>query len=107
MGRASSIGHLDLLLLAALAQGEGHGYAVISRIRKQSEGQFDLLEGTVYPVLHRLEEERLLSSRWAVEGGRRRRTYALTAAGRKALAVKRSEWLSFARGMHAMLGATA
>jgi PadR family transcriptional regulator len=107
MGRTSSPGHLDLLLLAALSHGEAHGYAVINRIRERSEGQFDLLEGTVYPALHRLEEEGLLGSRWAVEGGRRRRTYALTAAGRKALLAKRADWLTFARGMHAMLGATA
>lgn len=107
MGRTASTGHLDLLLLAALSHGEAHGYAVISRIRERSDGQFDLLEGTVYPALHRLEEEGLLGSHWVVEGGRRRRTYALTTSGRKALVAKRADWLTFASGMHAMLGATA
>lgn len=102
----SSGTHVDLLILAALSHGEAHGYAVISRIRDRSEGQFDLLEGTVYPALHRLESDGLLASSWVVDAGRRRRRYVLTAAGHKALAAQRTEWVNFARGMHAMLGAT-
>ena len=55
-------GHLDLLLLAVLAEAPAHGYLVIDRLRQASGGTFDLPEGTVYPALHRLERAGLLDS---------------------------------------------
>lgn len=96
-------GHLDLLLLAVLERGPGHGYAVITALREQSDGAFDLPEGTVYPALHRLEDAGLLASDWAEVGGRRRRVYRLTAAGATALAARRDEWTTFSRGIHQIL----
>ena len=62
-------GHLDLVLLAALAEGPAYGYALIDEIRGRSEGAFDLAEGTVYPALYRLESGGLLAS--DVDGCRR------------------------------------
>jgi PadR family transcriptional regulator PadR len=62
-------GHLDALLLAAIAEGPVHGYGVIERLRARSGGHFDLPEGTIYPALHRLERDRLLSSKWTVVNG--------------------------------------
>jgi DNA-binding PadR family transcriptional regulator len=56
-------GHLDMIVLAALAAGPAHGYAVIEQIKIKSGQAFDLPEGTIYPVLHRLEQSDLLSSR--------------------------------------------
>src|ERR1043165_841780 len=89
-------GHLDMIVLAALASGPAHGYAVIEEIKRRSGDAFDLPEGTVYPVLHRLEEAGLLSSRWATaESGRRRRVYSLTRAGMRALGERRAIWESF------------
>ena len=58
-------GHVDLLLLATLRQGPLHGYAIVEQLRDQSEGAFDLAEGTVYPALYRLERAGLLSSTWS------------------------------------------
>ena len=78
-------GHLDVLLLAVVAEGPVHGYAVVERLRARSGGRFDLPEGTVYPALHRLEADGLLESSWAVVEGRRRRMYELTDRGRAAL----------------------
>jgi PadR family transcriptional regulator PadR len=67
-------GHLDLIVLAALSAGPAHGYAVIEEIRHRSGQAFDLPEGTIYPVLHRLEQAGLLASRWVIaESGRKRR----------------------------------
>ena len=57
-------GNLDMLLLAVLAAGAGHGYSIITRLRDRSAGAFDLPEGTVYPALHRLETAGLLDSSW-------------------------------------------
>ena len=89
-------GHLDMIVLAALSAGPAHGYAVIEEIKRRSAGAFDLPEGTIYPVLHRLEEAGLLSGRWmTAESGRRRRVYSLTARGRKALSRQRAVWNRF------------
>jgi PadR family transcriptional regulator PadR len=97
-------GHLDLLLLAALKSEPLHGYAVIQALRERSQEVFDLPEGTVYPVLHRLERAGLLSSKWDDETGRRRRVYQLTRAGRTAMRQQTEDWLSFARTVSAVVG---
>ncbi len=97
-------GHLDLLLLATLSTGPGHGYAIIEQLRDRSEGAFDIPEGTIYPALHRLEESGLIASSLAVANGRRRRTYALTAPGRRAFATQRKEWLGFVQSVAAVVG---
>lgn len=98
-------GHLDLLLLGTLRQtGPAHGYALIAALRERSENAFDLPEGTVYPALHRLERDGLVTSEWDSAAPRRRRVYRLTPAGRAALAEKRREWRAFARGVQAIVG---
>jgi transcriptional regulator len=97
-------GHLDLLLLAVLENGSAHGYAIIETLRQRSGGTFDLPEGTIYPALHRLEEDGLLNSTWSEEKGRRRRTYQLTLKGLKVLAKRQQEWQQFARAVNATVG---
>lgn len=96
-------GHLDMLLLAALSEGSLHGYAIIERIRTSSANRFDYPEGTVYPALHRLEDDALVRSAWSDVDGRRRRVYQLTARGRKSLDARASEWERFAAGIRAVL----
>ncbi len=103
MGEALK-GHLDLLLLAVLQSGPAHGYAIIETLRLRSSGTFDLPEGTIYPALHRLEEDGLLSSGWSEDTGRRRRIYQLTAKGRQALAQRQQEWRTFAQAVEATVG---
>jgi DNA-binding PadR family transcriptional regulator len=97
-------GHLDLLLLATVCTRPGHGYEVLSELRRRSDGAFALAEGTVYPALHRLEAGGLLTSRWATVGGRRRRIYSLTGSGRRALANQQKELDRFVIGVRAVLG---
>lgn len=97
-------GHLDMLVLAALDGGSAHGYAVIEDIRRRSGGALDLPEGTVYPVLHRLEAAKLLVSDWDTASGRRRRTYKLTARGRRQLSEQRSRWVRFVSVVDGFLG---
>src|SRR3954447_11439935 len=104
MAELSLSGHLDLLLLAALRDGERHGYALIAHLRERSEGRFDYPEGTIYPALRRLEDEGLLASTWRELDGRRRRVYRLTAAGTRALAGRTQEWERFAGSVRAILG---
>jgi PadR family transcriptional regulator PadR len=97
-------GHLDLLVLAVLADAPAHGYAVIEELRRRSAGAFNLPEGTVYPALHRLETSGSLASRWQVQGGRRRRVYRLTRRGHGKLERGRGEWSAFAGAVTAVVG---
>src|SRR5262245_40761436 len=98
-------GHLDAIVLAALAAGPAHGYAIIENIKTQSGKTFDLPEGTVYPALHRLEQAGLLSSSWITPAnGRRRRVYSLTKAGSAALAERRKNWHRFSQAVDTLLG---
>jgi PadR family transcriptional regulator PadR len=96
-------GHLDLLLLAILAEGPAHGYAVIETLRQRSGGTFDLPEGTIYPALHRLEKQSLLSSDWTQESGRRKRIYRLTPKGKQALSKRQQEWQKFSQAVNATI----
>jgi DNA-binding PadR family transcriptional regulator len=100
-------GHLDALLLAALEGGPRHGYAVIEALRQATGGQLDLPTGTIYPALHRLEQRGLIEGSWSVAGGRRRRSYQLTAKGRRSLALGRVEWRDFAAIMTTALEASS
>ena len=104
---ASTRGHLELLILAVLATGPAHGYAQIEALRARSLGTFDLAQGTLYPALHKLEREGLIRSHWDKVAGRKRRTYELTATGRRALADGRQRWQSVRKAIDAILGEAA
>ena len=97
-------GHLDGLLLAVLESGPLHGYAVIEALQSRSGGELRLPTGTVYPALRRLEEAGWIRGDWSTVAGRRRRTYALTAAGRHELQGERTEWLRFSSTIGSVLG---
>jgi len=100
-------GHLDLIVLAALSAGPAHGYAIIEAIRRKSGQAFDLPEGTIYPALHRLEQAGFLSSHWTTaESGRKRRVYALTRPGHRALAERRAVWERFSDAIGVLLEGT-
>ena len=99
-------GHLDMLVLSVLDAGEAHGYRVIEHLRAASGGVFDLPEGTVYPVLHRLERAGYLRSRWAKGAGPKRRVYTLTSRGRRALDGQKESWQAFTRAVSAVIGAS-
>jgi PadR family transcriptional regulator, regulatory protein PadR len=96
-------GHLDGLILAVVSREPVHGYAVIESLKVRSGGELALPEGTVYPALHRLEADGLLSSRWSVVGGRRRRVYSITKRGLKELRDSRERWRAFANTIEAVL----
>jgi transcriptional regulator len=95
--------HLELLVLTALRAGPGHGYSIIRAIRERSRGEFELLEGSLYPALHRLERAGLVSSSWSEVGGRKRRVYKLSRRGRVALQEQERDWRRFERAMNLVL----
>ena len=96
-------GHLDMLLLATLEDGPRHGYAIKQALLAGSGGRFDLPTGTVYPALHRLERAGLIRGSWSVVDGRRRRSYQLTAGGRRKLDGDRADWHQFASAINGLL----
>jgi transcriptional regulator len=96
-------GHLDAMILAAVEHEPLHGYAIKEALQGRSGGQLDIATGTLYPALRRLERAGYLRSTWSTVQGRRRRTYQLTAAGRRNLANKRSAWRDFAAVVEAVL----
>jgi PadR family transcriptional regulator, regulatory protein PadR len=88
-------GHLDSMILAVVEHEPLHGYAITEALQARSGGVLDLPTGTLYPALRRLERAGYLQSEWSTVSGRRRRTYQLTRAGKKALATERTEWRTF------------
>ena len=95
---------LDALILAVLGGGPAHGYAILDSLRRTSAGVFDLPEGTIYPILHRLEGRGLVRGRWQSVAGRERKVYALTKAGRAAVEAERADWRRYARAVNLILG---
>jgi PadR family transcriptional regulator PadR len=81
------------LVLAILAEGESYGYAIIKRVSELSEGHLLWTDGMLYPVLHRLERQGLVASKWgSSKTGRRRKYYRLTRKGRAQLEAERKGW---------------
>ena len=86
-------GTLDLLVLRTLELGPRHGLLVADRIAQMTRGTFVVKPGSLFPSLHRLEQEGFLESEWGSSAeGHRVKSYRLTAAGRKQLVRERREW---------------
>jgi DNA-binding PadR family transcriptional regulator len=95
--------NVDLMLMGVLRRGAAHGYAIIAALRERSDGEFELAEGTIYPALHRLERAGMIESSLDAVQGRRRRTYALTARGRKEFTSQRRAWQGYVAKMEAVI----
>ena len=96
------------IVLSILSEGENYGYAIIKRVRDLSGDQIQWTDGMLYPVLHRLEERKMITAKWELsEGGRQRKYYRLTAKGHKALAANTQQWQMLAAVMGKVLGSSA
>jgi DNA-binding PadR family transcriptional regulator len=82
------------LVLSVLTEGENYGYALIQRVVELSDGKIAWTEGMLYPVLHWMEEQKMVESEWKTEGGRKRKYYRLRQEGRKALAREQQQWMT-------------
>jgi len=86
-------GTLDMLILKALAPGQLHGLGISRRIEQMTRGTFQVKPGSLFPALHRMEEEGWLTAAWGEsENKRRARYYRLTKAGRKQLDTETERW---------------
>ena len=97
-------GTLPALMLEALRHEPSHGYRIAQRIKERSAGVLDFKEGTLYPALHKLQNEGLVVSYEGVEKGRPRRYYRITPSGREALTRDRAEWRELSRAVTIILG---
>jgi len=81
------------LILSLLARNESYGYALIQQVKQLSGDKIEWTDGMLYPVLHRMEENGWIKSRWVeIENGRRRKYYSISKGGRRALTEKREQW---------------
>ena len=71
----------ELLVLSTLREEAKHGYQIALDVEADSNGLFQFRHGTLYPILHRLEEERLIKGSWSRDGGRKKKIYSLTPSG--------------------------
>ena len=95
-GRELVRGSLDLMVLSVLAGGKKYGYLIQKEVREASAARVELAAGTLYPLLHKLEDEGLIRSSWDTSTGRERKWYELTAAGKRRLSVQAQEWTDYA-----------
>lgn len=89
-------GSTATLVMQLLSRKKMYGYEIIKELELLSKGLFELREGTLYPILHALESDKFVTSEWVgEEGGRQRKYYYLTKAGRGHLGEKKKEWAQF------------
>src|SRR4051794_14240998 len=97
-------GTLDLLILKTLDAGPNHGFGITLHIQSVSDGLLRVEEGSLYPALHRLDRNQLVTATWkTTPNGRRARVYSLTAAGRKRLEEAEGNWSALAKGVGKVL----
>jgi transcriptional regulator len=106
LGKSTELvrGTLDLLVLKTLELGPRHGIGVAERIRQTTSGTFEVPAGSLFPALHRLEQNGFILGEWTQSAeGRRVRAYRLTAQGRRHLAAEKREWARIVGAMAQVL----
>jgi PadR family transcriptional regulator PadR len=97
-------GSLELIVLHLLASGESYGYEIVSKLTAQTNGALEVTDGTLYPVLYRLERAGYVAVRWETpERGVPRKYYRLTSEGRAELTRLKDEWTAFTKAMARLL----
>jgi len=97
-------GTLDLLILKTLSHGRQHGYGIAIHIQRVSGEVLRVEEGSLYPALHRIEQDGWIRAAWGLsENNRRARFYEITAAGRRQLALEEKKWSKLTSGVARML----
>jgi transcriptional regulator len=100
-------GTLDVLVLKALSWGPRHGHGVARIIRDSTSGTLDVLDGSLYAALHRLEERGLVGGEWGLsDRGKRAKFYSLTTAGRQQLKAETATWQRYVASVSRLLTAT-
>jgi PadR family transcriptional regulator PadR len=97
-------GTLEMILLHLISERQMYGYELVSSLEKRGGSLFRIKEGTLYPILYRLEKAGYIESRWeTLERGVPRKYYRLTAAGRKYMQARLDEWREFTAAIDRLL----
>ena len=99
VGRALSSGSTPMLLLKLLSEKDMYGYEMIETLRERSQNVFEMKAGTLYPLLHTLEEKQLLTVYEQEVNGKVRKYYSITKEGRKTLEQKQKEWKEYSQAV--------
>jgi PadR family transcriptional regulator PadR len=100
-------GSLELIVLHLLEPGEAYGYEIVTKVTTKTDGALGITDGTLYPVLYRLERAGFVAVRWETpERGVPRKYYRLTDAGREELSRLKHEWQSFVAAIAKLLANT-
>lgn len=97
-------GSTDLLVLSVLEKENMYGYQMIKEIKIKSENIFEFQEGTLYPILHKLEEKKYITSYWDEKSGKKRKYYEITSEGKKHYEAKKEEWKKFSKSVNNVVG---
>lgn len=97
-------GSMTMLLLSLLEEKDMYGYEMIESLRAKSQNIFELKAGTLYPLLHTMEEKRLLTVYEREVGGKVRKYYSITKDGKKVLRQKKEEWNTYAGAVRQVIG---
>ena len=97
-------GSMGMMILRLLAEKDMYGYEMIDTLKKRSENVFELKAGTLYPLLHGLEEKELVKSYEQEASGKTRKYYSITREGKKQLRAKEKEWKEYAGAVRNVLG---
>jgi PadR family transcriptional regulator, regulatory protein PadR len=98
-------GTLDLLILKTISAEPKHGWAIAKRIQQLSQDTLQIQQGSLYPALHRLEQQAWIKAEWrTTEGGRMAKFYSLTAAGRKQLTKELANWTRLSNAINLVVG---
>ena len=97
-------GSTTLLILNLLDKETLYGYQLIKKLSEESENIFNLKEGTLYPILHGLEEKGFISSYWDDTTGKKRKYYSITKQGKKQLKESKEEWKVFSGAVNKVIG---
>lgn len=97
-------GSTTLLILNLLEKENLYGYQLIKKLSEESENIFNLKEGTLYPILHGLEEKGFISSYWDDTTGKKRKYYSITKQGKKQLKESKEEWKVFSSAVNKVIG---
>ncbi len=94
----------DLVVLALLRERPMYGYEILVTLADRGNGEFQFKQGTLYPVLYRLEREEWIRAKWETPAkGKRRKVYSLTAEGKKVQRARTKEWHRFTAAVHSLL----
>lgn len=98
-------GSTSILVLSLLSREDMYGYQITQVLKHETDGVFEMKEGTLYPLLHGLENENAIESYWKdAENGKRRKYYHITKYGNQLLKEKQAEWKKYSGAVNAVIG---